>query len=237
MGTPNVVPYGGAVTMSYIAQRIQDRLEEPSGPGIFWNLGDEIYPFLVEAMNEATLITGEPQVRATSVTTIPVSTVFTPLAMPSDGIAMLRIEGPNGPLKKCWIWDLDKQYPGWEIQTGDSPRYWFPFGLTQYGIYPCLTEPAEVIQSYVATPVTAARPYTGKELVPFQLEFLEGIEDSAAHAARLKEGGADFDQSMPEYQNFLNIMRELSAFAWRKDSLRFTRAVGTQSAIGDVRKR
>lgn len=224
-------------TIADIETRVQARLEETADDiGTFWLVQNEIRPAIIEAMNEATLITGEPQVRAKAVFTIPASVVFTPLSLPSDAIALLRIEGANSlPTKKCWLWDLDKQFPGWETKTGDVPRFWFPFGLTQFGIYPCLKADVQVVLNYVQIPVNTPPLYDGTEPVNFQNEYIEGFEEYAAHVLRLKEGEPDFGQSIPEYQKFLASMEELSSFAYRKNSLRFSRTGGAQSAITEKR--
>src|SRR5271155_682227 len=164
-------------TISTIAPNVVSRIEESAVP-TFWSLVGEVYPAIVEAMMLATLITGEPQVRASAPYTIPASTIFTPLAMPSDAIALLRVEGPNSlPIQKCWIWDLDRQLPGWEVMTGEAPQYWVPFGLSSFGIVPCLTASAQVVLSYVQTPVLTPPPYTGNEPISMQQEFLDGLED------------------------------------------------------------
>lgn len=226
-------PYGGA-PLDAVAVAVQNRLEESTdSAGIFWDVAQEIRPAVVEAMNEATLITGEPQVRATTLFTVPASTVFAPLAMPADAVALLRVEG----LRKTYVWDLDRQYPGWETAVGDKPRFWFPFGLTMFGIYPCLTGPAQVVLNYVKIPVATPPPYTGIEATPFQAEYIDAFADMAAHIMRFKEAGAEFDQSFAEYNRYLSKMESLSNFAYRKNSLRFTRSAGAQSAINEVRAR
>ena len=47
--------------LAQLAAQVQDRLEETrDGVGVFWSVQNEIYPALVEGMNETTLITGEP---------------------------------------------------------------------------------------------------------------------------------------------------------------------------------
>lgn len=266
-------------TISNLEENVQSRLEEDistavgygsggygsggyggstsAGDGVFWSVQNEIRPALVEAMFEATLITGEPQVRSKVIYTVPAATggyggggyggggygegegpIFTPLAMPSDAIAILRVEGPGGlPVRKLWIWDLDKHYPGWETSVGDEPLYWVPFGLTQWGIVPNLTSPVQVILDYVQIPVNAPRPYTGAEPVPFQEEYQDAFEDYAQHVCQLKEAGAEFEQSFGAYNRFLAKMSELSNFAYRKNSLRFTRAVGAPADISEIRVR
>jgi hypothetical protein len=224
-------------TISTIAPNVTSRLEETATP-TFWNLQGEIYPAIAEAMMLATLITGEPQVRASAPYTIPTSTIFTPLAMPSDAIALLRVEGPNSlPIQKCWIWDLDRQMPGWEVMTGETPQFWVPFGLSQWAVVPCLTAPAQVVLSYVQTPVLTAPPYTGNEPIPFQQEFFDGLEDYGEVYARFKEGAPEFNQAFTPLNRALACFEQLSRLAYRKGALRFTRAGGASSAINDVRSR
>jgi hypothetical protein len=220
-------------TLATLGALVQDRLEEPRGPGIFWSLTGEIYDMLVEAMNEATLITGEPEIRQKVPFTLAAgTTIFT---LPSPGVALLRIQAPNW-VDKTTLWDMDRMLPGWESDTGPSPDYWFPFGLTQFGIHPQLTASIQVFLSYIALPVPTGRPYTGAEPVDFQQEFNEGFVDYAAHVAQLKEGGEEFLQSAKLYDRFLSKMTELSNFSWRKGSLRFTRTVGAPSRITPIEK-
>jgi hypothetical protein len=220
-------------TLSNLGDLVQQRLEEPVGAGIFWERIGEIYPMLVEAMSEATLITGEPEIRQNVPFTLNAGqTIFT---LPSPGLALLRIQAPNW-VDKTTLWDLDRMLPGWESDAGDAPDYWFPFGLTQFGIHPQLTASAQCFLSFIALPVPSGRPYTGAENVDFQSEYQEGFVDYAAHVAQLKEGGEEFIQSSKLYDRFLSKMVELSNFSWRKNSLRFTRTVGAPSRITPVER-
>lgn len=221
-------------TVGAIAQGVSNRLEE-SDPA-FWSIEGEIFPAIVEGMNEATLITGEPQVRPSEVFSVFPSTVFAPLSMPAGAVALTRVEGSgNLQVKRCWMSDLDKHFPGWETAVGDEPKYWFPFGLTKFGIYPNLTVQVDLVISYVQIPVLTAPPYNGGEPVPFQNEYMDGFADYAAHILRLKEATAEFDQSFAEYNRFLKKCESLSNFAYRKNSLRFSRSAGVQSGIGEQR--
>lgn len=226
-------------TISDLELRVQSRLEEATDDtGVFWDMQNEIRTAIVEAMNLATIVTGDPQVRASTTYDVAASTVFTPLAMPSDALALLRVEGPGGlPMHKAWIWDLDRHLPGWEVATGDTPQFWFPFGLSQFGIYPCLTAPAKVVLSYVQMPVTTPPPYSGSETVPFQAEYFTGLEDYAEVVARFKEANPEFQQSFPVLNRSLAYLERMSSFAYRKGSLRFTRAGGSSSALNDVRSK
>jgi hypothetical protein len=225
-------------TISNLETDVQRQLEEaPDDSGIFWSVANEIRPALVEAMNESTLITGEPQFRAFSTLfTIPTSTVFTPLALPADCVALLRVEaGGSLPFQKYSLWDLDRSFPGWELTTGENPLAWFPFGLGQFGIYPNLTASAQVILSYVQMPVPSAPPWDGTQVIPFQPEYFDGLKDAAQHYLQFKEGDPEFTQSFGPYNRFLASSEQMSHFAWRKNSLRFTRSGGASSAITPVR--
>ena len=223
-------------TISTILGGVDNRLEETPGAAIFWQDQLELSPLVVEAMNLATLITGEPEAYASVVTTIPASTSFTPITMPAGALAITRIDGPGSlGVDKSYVQDLDYFYPGWEVATGDTPQYWFPFGLSKFGIYPCLTAPVQVLVSYIAFPVATPRPYTGSESIPFQNEYLDSFQDYAASMATFKEGSPEFDEAMPVLNRFMSKMEELSSFGYRKGSLRFTRGVGVTSNIVETR--
>jgi hypothetical protein len=227
-------------TISSLEVQVQNQLEEaPDDSGIFWSVEYEIRPALIEAMCEATVITGEPQFRATSSPfTVPSSTVFAPLTLPSDAVALLRVEGGDGyAIQKCSIWDLDRHYPGWEVATGNNPTFWFPFGLGQFGIYPNLTANINVILSYVQLPFLTAPPWNGTQVIPFQPEYYDGLMDAAQHYLQLKEGDPEFSQSFAAFNRFLASCEQMSNFAWRKNSLRFTKTGGASSAITETRQK
>lgn len=116
-------------------------------------------------------------------------------------------------------------------------QYWFPVGLNQFGIFPQLTVSQQVSISYLAYPVTVSPPYTGTETVPFQQEFLDGLQEYAAHVLRLKEAGYEFQASQTNYQEFLDTMRQLAVFQSRHDSLVFTTAAGAKMRVNPVEVR
>lgn len=229
-------------TISDLEVLVLDRLEESRISPQFWDVQREIRVFLVEAMNEATLITGEPQIRFTNS-----SATGNPLTLPANQTVMnltgdiplfglMRLESA-GQVLKTSLWDLDRMLPGWEADVGSVPDYWFPLGLDQFGIHPKLKVPVNVIVSGVAEPVSTGRPYTGAENVDFQDEFKEMFVDYAAHIAALKEGTKEFTDSIKVYDRFLSRLQELSKFATRKGSLRFTRTPGVPARVTPVEQR
>jgi hypothetical protein len=221
-------------TISSLASGVTNRLEEGPVP-VFWQLQPELYPLIVEAMNLACLITGEPQFQATATFTIPASTSFAPIALPAGALALLRVDSAGTTIDKTYVQDLDCFTPGWEVFTGPTPHYWFPFGLGQFGIHPNLTAPVEVILSYVQYPVITPRPYTGAEVVPFQQEYWDGMTDWAAGASRFKEAGQEFQEAIAVLNRALGQFESLSEFAYRKGSLRFSRGLGGTANIVETR--
>jgi hypothetical protein len=242
-------------TISDLEVLVQDRLEEVrDGVGVFWSVKNEIRPLLVEAFNEATLISGLPQVRSgVPFTLTPNTRLFT---LPSPAFALARMDGP-GTIEKTSFWALDQDDYRWEEEgepgdslyssglygsglygmgagTGSNPLKWFPFGIGQFGIFPILNAEYNVFLTTINLPVPVSRPYTGAETVPFSLEFLEGLVNSASAVARLKEGGRDMVEGLKFYEMFLTRMVELSKFGDRISKLRFTRSVGVPAQQSDT---
>lgn len=222
---------------------VLDRLEENRANPLFWNVPAEIRVFLIEAMNEAALIAGEPQIRFSKsqatqnfLSLAANQTVFD-LTNDVPLFGTMRMESISQQIIKTTPWDLDRFFPGWESDTGPIIKHWFPIGLTRFGIHPQLTSPASVIVSGIAEPVSTARPYTGNEPVDFQEEYREAFIDYAVHVASLKEGTKEFTDSIKVYDRFLSKMEELSKFATRKGSLRFSRSMGVPATVTPVEQR
>ena len=238
-------------TLSDLSTQVFQRLEEPTPT--FWNNQLEILPFLVEALNEACLITGEPQVRQSTVFTLAAATTF--FNVPSNCVAMLRMEGP-GSVFKTSVYDLDRLLPGWQGATGyglgpygmgpyggtvrgDVPQYWFPLGLQSFGIYPALRAPVNVILTYVALPIaTPILSLTGNEVITStQEEYREALVDLAVVISAFKEGGQELIDALPVLNRYLSRMVELSRFGLRKGSLRFSVSLGAPARVSPVEQR
>jgi len=229
-------------TINDLVPLVLDRIEESRTNPIFWDVQKEIMVFLVEAMNEAALITGEPEIRysnsltTSSQLTLPANQTVMTFSGDVPLFGMMRLES-SGQVKKTTVWDMDRMLPGWENDTGDAPDFWFPIGLTMFGIHPQLVAPVTVIVSGIAEPIPIPRPYTGVEPCDFQEEYREAFVDYAALTASLKEGTSEFQQSIRVYDRFISKMQELSKFASRKGSLRFSRTMGTPAAVTPVELR
>jgi hypothetical protein len=222
-------------TISDLEVLVQDRLEETrDGVGVFWNLKNELRPLLVEAMSEAILITGLPQVRAGTPFTLAANTRLFSLVSPA--FVVTRMDGAT-TIEKTSFWALDQDRHNWEADSGPLPLRWFPFGVGQFGIYPTLTAPVQVFLTTLNFPVSVSSPYTGTETVPFSVGFQESLASYAASMARLKESGSDFVNGLVQYERFLSKMGELSKFGDRIGKLRFTRSAGVPAQASDTQVR
>ena len=219
---------------------VQDKVEEARGlPGVFWNVQDEIRVFLVEAQYEALLVSGEPEIRQAGVTLAANTRFFnlqSLLMPPMLPVALMRLEC-SGQVQKTNVWDLDRMLPGWENDTGAIPDFWFPFGLTQFGVHPLLEAPVTATLSFIGLPLPNVRPFTGSEEVDFQQEYLDAFTDAASHICTIKEGGKELNDSLIVYDRFISKCAELGKFATRKGSLRFSRTMGVPAKITDVEQR
>ena len=194
-------------------------------------------------MDEAALITGMPEIRLATPVTLPVGGsgggmppfvyTFSSLGI-TDCLIMLRMDaGAGGAILKVFACDLDRQIPGWEGATGTYIKRWFPIGLTMFGVYPQQTAAQQVFISYVAVPIPTGPTYTGNETVPFRTEYNEAFEEYAAHVCRLKESGPDFQESIPELQNFQDRMVQLTKWSARTGLSRFTK-LGRQAKVNNI---
>ena len=105
-------------TIDDIATAALRRLEEDTVSPVFWNY-PEMRSLVLEALCEAILITGSPQVRITSAPyTLVANQTFQPAPQVvfanHSVLAIVRIEGTgNLALHKCSLFDLDMDNKDW----------------------------------------------------------------------------------------------------------------------------
>lgn len=222
--------------MPDVLGRIEENLptaQPPAIPGpVFWNLTGEVYPQMVDAMFEAALVTATVQFYSVQVSLAANTTYFT---IPKGAIAPIRMKAPY-TIRKVSLDGLDMMMPNWQqLAAGTQIQGWFPLGTTGFGIYPQLTADAKVVMDFIASPTNKIRPYNGTESVPFQTEFTDLIAQYAAALLRSKEGGAEAEESNVVYEQYLQAMKNLSAFQSRINELDFSAAFGGNVSTGQRR--
>jgi hypothetical protein len=216
------------MTLQDLLQDTLGRIEEnsptdtPPGP-VFWSLIGEVWPQMVDSMFEATLITGVVQAVAQSFTIAPNTTYFT---NPKGMVAPLRMRAPYA-IRKNSLKGLDDMFPNWQkVAPGAQIQAWWPMGVSGFGIFPQLAAEGVVTMDWITSPVNQPRPYAGTITVPFQEEFADLLSMYAAAMLRTKEGTAEAEEGAVVYQEYLSVLRDLSAFQGRLDRLVLTKAYG-----------
>ena len=243
-----------STTLASLLPDVLGRCEEnlptdtPPGP-IFWNLTGEVYPMMVDALFEAALMTGVVQQSNVTVTLQPGITYFGlqqssvgygqggfgeggyggTIGVPQGTIAALRLRAPYS-IRKTSLKALDDYQPNWQNATpGTQIQAWFPLGISGFGIWPQLSNEAEVVMDFLVSPVNVPRPYVGTIPIPLQTEFCDLVSQYAAAMLRAKEGGAEAEEADVTFQDFMGRMKQLSLFQSRLDSLIYSSAFGGQS--------
>jgi len=228
------------ITLNSLVPDVLSRLEEneENGP-IFYSLVNEVLPELVDAMFEASLLTGI--VQATNVrVTLPAfqnyfsySGTFTEggasITVPAGVVAGLRLKAPY-PIRKVSLKGLSDVIPGWQnTAPSQQLRAWFPLGTSGFGIFPALSVESDVVMDFIVSPAPVPRPYNVNIPVPFPEQYTDAFSMLAATLLRSKELGNELAEAQIILNQFLEKMRELSVYQNRLDSLVYTQSSGSQA--------
>src|ERR1035438_4284849 len=125
----------------------------------------------------------------------------------------------------------------WEDDLGDSVKQWAPLGLSSFLIHPSVEVPEPVIVTGIQLVTQQTWPFDGTVVLPFHDEFMAAIEKYAAHYLRVKEGGAEFQQSLALYQEYLDDAKRLTEIEDRRDPVIFSRSLGVQVGVPQTTRR
>ena len=229
-----------SVPISTLADHVQERLEETVGsPGTFWLRQAEVYTALIEACNDLLILVGRPSLTVNLPFTLQPNSVWQTL--PSGLFLITDVIGPSSTLWKMSLYEMDYVQsswgPDWENDTTDTPKRWFPIGLSRFGVHPACTTPTQILLTGIAYPTTNPWPYNGAETAPYHHEFFEALEQYAAHYCRIKETGAEMDESLSLYQGYLSLAERMTQIEDRRDPLIFSKAVGGLTGVVNIQKR
>ena len=109
--------------LSDLLSDVLGRVDEENPP-VFWSLANEVYVAMVDALFEATLITGVVQANNVQVTLAANTTYFslqnnTSIGIPAGVISALRMRAPWA-IRKTTLTGLDNYYPSWQQATPGS---------------------------------------------------------------------------------------------------------------------
>jgi hypothetical protein len=228
----------GTTPISTISLQVLSRIEEVNPP-VFWEIDNEIYSGIIEALNDLTILVGRPNFIVRQVFTLVANTVWQ--TVPKGQLLITDIQCASSPLWRTTLFGMDYVQtswgPDWEADTAPVPVRWGPVGFTTFFVHPAPSVPVQVLLTSIAYPTVDTWPYTGAETVPFHDEFFEAIEQYAAHYARIKETGAEFQESLDLYKAYLTLAERMTQIESRKDPLIFSRALGGLVGLDPIRKR
>lgn len=218
-----------AVAISTLGQSVAQRLEEtdPSSP-VFWNLQNEIYSALIEAISDLLLLVGRPTQYVQQPLSLTPNTVWQ--TVPTGLFLISNLYGTQGEIRKVSLYEMDYTQASWgsdwENDVGDYPLRWFPIGWNKFGVHPACSAPVTVTCTAIQYATADSWPYSGSETIPFHDEFEVALELYATAYCRLKEIGDDAMEGFTLYQQYLDLAKRLSQIEDRRDPLIFARVPG-----------
>lgn len=164
----------------------------------------ELLVFLNDGIHELNLLSGDIQ-RTVQIIINNTANVWN---FPAGIIAPLTLRVETKYLYRESVENLDKE-DDWELPTKIrmDPTTWAPLGLYKFVIYPrpinARTINAEVFHEHI--PVTDAAV-----ALPVRPEYERCLEDYVVSRAMFKEGGAEAQQALVFYNNFLDTVAQLT---------------------------
>lgn len=180
-------------TAGDVIDTVLDRLYESRTNPIFWSR-TELLVFVNDGFVEFTLNAGQ---LISENTYTPVSSKFQ--AVPIGAIALIHVAYNDEYTQKSSLETFDRENPNWEAQSGILRR-WAPCGLDKWILDRHPTNFTAVNLTTLDEPPNLLETST-IDLAP---EYIEALADYVFHEARFKEGGAEFGQSMTQYDSFQN---------------------------------
>lgn len=184
-----------ATTASEIITLVLERLDEDPADPQFWSRS-ELLVLLNEAYAEFNIIA--IKLASTATITRPSASI---IAIPPTAIAVMGVQVSSQALSRTTLESMDMENRGWAKNTG-IPGQWGSVGINRmfFSKYPTASGATAVI-----TTLDVPEEIEEDTVIDLEKEYLLALEQYVFHAARFKEGGAEFQQSMEAYQQFTMI--------------------------------
>jgi len=233
----------GGIVIGTLVPQVQNRLEENagSGDGEFWSVQFELRTGIIEAINDLMMLVGRPTRMVNVPFNLTPNTVWQ--TMPKGIFLITDIRGWASALHRVTLHDMDyvqsSWQADWEADTDPAgPVRWFPVGMNMFGVHPAPSVPQTVTLNAIAYPATTTYPYSGAETVPFHNELFVALEEYASGPySRLKEGSAEFQQSLALYKDYLSTAQRLTVIEDRCDPVIFSPSFGAPAGVNPLVKR
>jgi hypothetical protein len=185
------MPYT-SISLAQFTTLVQNRL---GGASTFWT-SDEIRQNINAALRTWNCLTGYWKTRLTFNASVNVPYYALPASLVFG--ARVEIDGVPAALGSVFSWDQDD--PNWMFKR-DKPEEWTPVGLGIIGLRPIPSSNAFSVLVDGVT-VTPTLTVAGDKIDIGQEEF-QALLDYIQHVLSFKEGGQEFQSTMPAYQRFI----------------------------------
>lgn len=202
---------GMTTTASDVIDSVLTELQEDTVNPVFWSRA-ELLALVWEGLVDINLIAGYLQRTDT------IALNGNALQGATTDIAILRMRVGTRSLEKFSVDDMDANFPTWEndsTSTTDGIKHWANAGLTKIVTHKRTLSPPQS----VSVDVLRLHPVlTESTVLLIDDEWSNALEDYVFHVARLKEGGLELQQSMANYQRYLDQVAELARrTAWKSE--------------------
>lgn len=183
-----------STTAAQVITAVLQRLEESTIAPIFV-LRSELLQFLNDGFLEFQLIANQ----LTSERTY--AMIGAKLqSVPIGAIAVINVRYQDNAIEKSSVEQFDRANANWDVQYGIL-RKWAPCGLDRWFVD---RQPAAAASATLTT-LDEPTALAEADVIDLEQEYIDGLTDYVFHMARFKESGAEFQQSMENYDKFLNI--------------------------------
>jgi hypothetical protein len=202
-----------STTAGSIIDAVLDRLDESRTAPIFWTRA-ELLQILNDGFIEFTLFAGQ----LTSERTYDLIGAKLQ-ATPIGAIAVMHVSYGNRKIEKSSVELIDRNNPNWDAQSGLLQK-WAPCGLDRWFVDRHPTAPGTSV-----TLVTLDDPTTLTEssVIDLDTEYIDALTEYTFHFARFKESGGELQQSMTNYDFFLNKAGHKGQRTFAQEFLVFSR--------------
>lgn len=216
-------------TISTLLPFIYSRIDELDENGPVWVVQNEATSAAMEALCDLLLLVGRPDLIVSQpFSIVPNQWMQT---IPAGMFCALNMQGAASEVWKITLEDMDGAQvsgPDWEQDVGEQVLKWFPLGFGKFGVWPTIPVAQTVLLTGIASPVTDTWPWSGSEPVNFHDETFQALEKYASHYLRFKEAGADWQESMKDYQSYLDDAKRLTQLENRRDPFIWDGSTGSK---------
>ena len=162
--------------------------------------------------------------------------------MPAGMLFLSNVSGVGGELRSVNLHDMDYIQSSWASTwsndtSPNGPLRWFSLGFNLFGVHPAATVPTTITITGIQSVTMNPYPYLGTEPLIFHDELEAALEQYATVYGKLKEGGAEVQNSTQLYLEYLATAERNTEIEDRRDPVIFSPSFGGGSGLDPLVRR